>query len=225
MATHDQHPGVGGVASPASTDGGRPASIMTADSVESAHSTGGTSILSLKAKKLKSKIKRKLHVGHEGEGHHDGGEYEDDEDDDDDHDEDTHHNNHYDEGVTPSVHDHRTAAQVYAQSHAVAGPHGEVAAGAHTVAGTRTVDANGNVQPDSVSALAQNPDGSVNAVGPSARTRAGSVPASPAGNGRPASVRSSAGSISIPATQSDWKRRAGKLGNSISDLRGRYAIQ
>lgn len=210
MASHDQHPGGVVVASPTSSmDGGRPASIITADSVESAHSTGGTSILSLKAKKLKTKIKRKLHVGHEGE-HHEGDEYEDDDDDDGD-EEDTHHHHHhhhYDEGVTPSVHDHRTAAQVYAQSHAVAGPHGEVAAGAHTVAGTRTVDANGNVHPDSVSALAQNPDGSVNAVGPSARTRAGSVPASPAGNGRPASVRSSAGSISIPATQSDWKRRA-----------------
>ena len=163
------------------------ASVATAESA-----TGSThsSILGAKAAKLKRKLKSKLHRDHHGEG---GDDYFEDEDGEDDDDADVQAT----EAVTPGG--TKTAAQMYAEKHTL--ENGAV------VAGSRTVDGHGNVVGGATTV--KNPDGSVRTVA--------SVPGTPQNPGTPgktASIRSHSGSTSLPATQSNWQRRAGMAMNT-----------
>jgi hypothetical protein len=83
---------------------------------------------------------------------------------------------------------------MYAEKHAL--DNGAV------VAGSRTVDGNGHVV--AAASTVRGPDGSVRTV-PSAP----GTPQNPPTPGKAASIRSHSGSTSLPATQSNWQRRAG----------------
>jgi len=160
------------------------ASVKTAETSESTHS----SILGAKAAKLKEKLKSKLHHGHR-DGSAEGDEYFDDDEDDDDLTGTSAGNG--TEAFTPGG--TKTAAQMYAEKHAL--DNGAV------VAGSRTVDGNGQVVVST--ATVRGPDGSIRTV-PSAP----GTPQNPPTPGKAASTRSHSGSTSLPATQSNWQRRA-----------------
>ena len=161
------------------------ASVKTAETSESTHS----SILGAKAAKLKEKLKSKLHHNHR-DGSAEGDEYFDDDEDDDDLTGTSAGNG--TEAFTPGG--TKTAAQMYAEKHAL--DNGAV------VAGSRTVDGNGQVVVST--ATVRGPDGSIRTV-PSAP----GTPQNPPTPGKAASTRSHSGSTSLPATQSNWQRRAG----------------
>lgn len=158
--------------------------MVSVGTVESGHS----SILSAKAAKIKQKIKRKLHRdGVDGNGEED--EYFDEDDDADDMAEGT-------EAVTPGG--TKTAAQMYAEKHQLENGNGSV------IAGSRVVDGNGQITGTTMTF--KQPDGSLRTA-----TSTPATPQSPATPAKTASIRSHSGSTSLPATQSNWQRRAGRL--------------
>lgn len=201
-------------------------SIKSSDAASHAESTSSAPAIVEKARKVKRKVKDKLHIGH---GHHDDEGDEDDESFDNDNDDDevplAAVRDRSRTSTSGSEHD-RTLAQQYAEQYRL--PDGEEASNSPRSSGLATPLGAGDHTDD------DDDDGNIiilhtgsNKSAPNLLTHVqkGSLPGTPASlkalksppgtkdtastSGSPSRHRARS-SVSLPASQSDWRRRAGE---------------